>query len=1011
MREHFKTHFKNIRDSFSKKDHLVRKRLIIYRQFLELGEITTNDSPAQLELLKAGLLIKQQGKLKVYNRLYQEVFTLNWVEKQLVPDNIANEISAWTEDEQILAEKLREIVLTCEEHIPDNGEVEWVEELVRSQMIEGWESGNESYHFQWKTICDRLLNQEQSIDILKLYQRILQGEEIVPDNSPLQMELFSSGLVSKRDGILIISKRIYQAVFDKGWVDRALANKRELIIDVNQPDNVTQTNDEQISEIGSMPISSGSSRLNTFTFRSWMRKVRRFIQQNYTGKIKFIKFLILGLILMILILPAKDFYKSWEIGRINQAGLKALQVFESNQLIGLTKAVESGESLKKWLMSDIPIVDYPTVTPLFALQKILDNIYERNEFNEHDAPVRSISFSPDGEIIASSGEDGSIRLWNLLDNSNKVIDPQKVAQGSVMSVSFNPNGGNIATGGEDGTVRFWNQTGGEIGSPLKAYHQGKITSISFSPNGEFIATSASNKSPVKLWNIQSRQLISQLFPQGQGNFESVSFSPDGQQIITAEQGGIVQLWKWNQQDEEIKILLEDQQGGIRSVNFSPDGAIIATVGKNGTVRFWDLEGKPKSRSLEVGEVGGVLNLSFQPRDGKLMVVGGESGIVQIWELTTLSNDSTADSGDFLAKPVANLNGHEKRVYSVEFSPSGDRVATSGIDSSVRLWDLSNLQKDPFFRESRNVESLVLGIAADQGFRLAILRKDHTVKLLDIRSKEEIDLEGNPQNIISISLSPDKKRLATLEKKGIVRQWDLSGKQLGNKLETRHSVTDIILGSDKICVTLEKDGKASLWEFSGIETKLNQLEYKVRSVSFSPDGQIIATGAEDSIVKFWEPSGAPIKNKDWNTKSHGVKSVKFSPDGQIIATVGGDETVKLWNSSKNQEIRLETSGITTVGFSPNQNDKLIATGGDKGIVSVWDWDERQQVAEFKGSWDKTVSVSFTPDGKQIVAAGDNGIIQKWNIEGLNSLLNRGCDWLQDYRNTHRKERKIQKICSS
>jgi WD40 repeat protein len=1007
MREHFKKRFKNIGDSFSKKDHFIRKRLIIYRQILERGEVTTDDSPAQLELLKAGLLIKQQGKLKVYNRLYQEVFTLNWVEKQLVPDNIANEISAWVEDEEILCKKLREIVLTCEERIPDNGEVEWVEELVRSQMIEGWESGNESYHCQWKTICDHLLNQEQSIAILKLYQRILQGEEIAPDDSPLQMELFSSDLVSKGDGILIISKRIYQAVFDKGWVDRALANKPELIIDINQPDNVTQTNDEQISEIGSMPISSGPSRRDTFTFRSWMRKVRRFIQQNYTGTIKFIKFFILGLIL---IFTAKYFYKSWEIERINQAGLKALQVFESNQLIGLTKAVQSGESLKKLLSPNIPIVDYPTVTPLFALQKILDNIYERNEFSEHDAPVRSISFSPDGEIIASSGEDGSIRLWNLLDNSNKVIDPKKVAQGSVLSMSFSPKEKNIATGGEDGTVRFWNQTGGEIGSPLKAYHQGKITSISFSPNGEFIATSASNKSPVKLWNIQSRQLISQLFPQGQGNFESVSFSPDGQQIITAEQGGIVRLWKWNQQDKDIKILLQDQQGGIRSVNFSPDGAIIATVGKNGTVRLWDLEGKPKSHSLEVGEVGGVLNLSFKPKDGKLMVVAGESGTVQVWKLTTVSNDSTPEIRDFSANLVAKLNGHNNRVYSVKFSPDGNRIATGGMDKFVLLWDLSNLENTPFFRESGNIETLDLGIAADHGVRLAILRKDNTVKLLDILSKDETELEGNPQDIISISLSPDKKRLATLDKEGIVRQWDLSGKQLGNELKTRPSVIAIILGSDKVCVTLEKDGKASLWEFSGIETKLNELEKKVRSVSFSHDGQIIATGAEDSIVKLWEPSGAPIKNKDWNTNSHGVKSVKFSPDGQIIAALGRDEKVKLWNLSENKKIQLEASGITTVGFSPNQNYKLIATGGDKGIVSVWNWRGRQ-VAEFKGSWDKTVSVSFTPDGKQIVAAGDNGIIQRWDIEGLNSLLDRGCNWLQDYRNTHRKERKIQKICSS
>ncbi len=270
MREHFRERFQNIRDSFEKEDNLVRKRLIIYRQILELGEVTTDDSPAQVELLKVGLLIKQQGKLKVYNRLYQEVFTLNWVEKQLVPDNIANEISAWAEDEEILCKKLREIVLTCEEAIPVNGEIEWVEELVQSQMIEGWESGNESYHNHLKAICNRLLNQEQSIAILKLYQRILQGEEIACDNSLLQVELTNSSLVRERDGILIISNRIYRDIFDKVWLERELA-KLNSVAQMNERNNVTQPAPEQLT--ANNPIRSGTPK------GSWMWNTRYFFRR------------------------------------------------------------------------------------------------------------------------------------------------------------------------------------------------------------------------------------------------------------------------------------------------------------------------------------------------------------------------------------------------------------------------------------------------------------------------------------------------------------------------------------------------------------------------------------------------------------------------------------------------------------------------------------------------------------------------------------------------------------
>ena len=141
------------------------------------------------------------------------------------PPEVLKEILGWTGGQPFLTQKLCQLVLMSPFPIFPDGKGDFIEDLVRERVIENWEAFDEPEHV--KTIRDRLLCSEQHTGrLLGLYQQILQHTEVPADYSAEQVKLQLSGLVVKQDGHLRVYNPIYQAVFDRNWVDQVLANLR-----------------------------------------------------------------------------------------------------------------------------------------------------------------------------------------------------------------------------------------------------------------------------------------------------------------------------------------------------------------------------------------------------------------------------------------------------------------------------------------------------------------------------------------------------------------------------------------------------------------------------------------------------------------------------------------------------------------------------------------------------------------------------------------------------------------
>lgn len=137
------------------------------------------------------------------------------------PKAVLKAILSWTGGQPFLTQKVCQLILDHPTAIPEGKEETWVEQFVQAKVIDNWETQDEPEHL--RTIRNRIFRSEQNASsVLKLYQQILDQGQTSADNSLEQAELRLSGLVVKQKGMLEVYNPIYQAVFNKQWVEEAI---------------------------------------------------------------------------------------------------------------------------------------------------------------------------------------------------------------------------------------------------------------------------------------------------------------------------------------------------------------------------------------------------------------------------------------------------------------------------------------------------------------------------------------------------------------------------------------------------------------------------------------------------------------------------------------------------------------------------------------------------------------------------------------------------------------------
>jgi len=243
----------------------------------------------------------------------------------------------------------------------------------------------------------------------------------------------------------------------------------------------------------------------------------------------------------------------------------------------------------------------------------------------HMGQVTAVAISPNGKLLASAGEDKTVRLWDLA--AGQLLQTLTGHQDLIYDVAFSPEGTRLASCGMDKTARIWDAVTGKELHKLTG-HGGPIRHVAFAPDGTTLA-SAGIEGTARLWDARTGTLLSTFTSTGQCG--CVAFSPDGK-TLAAGDGTLIRLWDlatgW------YVAVLSGHTACPCSVAFHPDGQTLVSTAADTdpAVRIWDLATLKEKHRLE-GHTGPVLTGLWRPDGGLLMTCGGNDGTARLWDMT------------------------------------------------------------------------------------------------------------------------------------------------------------------------------------------------------------------------------------------------------------------------------------------------------------------------------------------------------------------------------------------
>jgi WD40 repeat protein len=216
-----------------------------------------------------------------------------------------------------------------------------------------------------------------------------------------------------------------------------------------------------------------------------------------------------------------------------------------------------------------------------------------------------------------------------------------------------------------------------------------IDGLAYGPDGRLVTDGGNNA--LAILDVDDAG-NSSLLPGHTGPINDIAFRPDGGAVASASSDGTIRVWSFG--DPAHPAVLAGHAGPVTSVAFSADGAVLASAGQDGAVLLWDLNvsGGPSSRALATVPVAADVHprMAFSPV-GRVLAVPTSQGPVRTWDLGAVTGGGSSPSGSPSSGTVAGTErvfaGHQGAAAAVAFNADGTRLASGGLDHSVRIWDL------------------------------------------------------------------------------------------------------------------------------------------------------------------------------------------------------------------------------------------------------------------------------------------------------------------------------------
>jgi WD40 repeat protein/serine/threonine protein kinase len=578
-----------------------------------------------------------------------------------------------------------------------------------------------------------------------------------------------------------------------------------------------------------------------------------------------------------------------------------------------------------------------------------------------------IAFHPNGKQLVSGGYQNEAIIWDI--ENTTVAHRLTGYKWGITSVIFNVQGTKLALVGDE--IRVYDTE--NYSEPLKLGYMGSNRFPNFFDNVIF--------SPVKNQIIAGMGAYIRIYDSENGNLINtlsrndrkfilildIAISSDGNLIALGTDEKIISVW-----DVKSGIQIKSLTGHksiVTSVFFNHDNTQIYSGSLDGTVRIWDIENEKELKVLGIYD-GSKTSYVFNP-DGTKFASGGKDGVINIYNI----NDGNI---------IMSLDSQGDRLERISFSRDGKRLATGSSNGHIKIWDAINNKSGIYI------------------------------------------LQGHHACVNSISFSKDDTQLISGGDDKTVRIWDVeSGKEIlcidNYEAEVEYVAFNSENTNDKMFVSRTADNQIMIRDSNAEIKKLNYDNQNDtwNSVAFSPDGQWIAIGGFNDIVKVLDLKGFnevidisdanincirnisisnPLQYDSWYAQfldhvgkfPNGVCSIIFNEDGTKIILGSNRGTIKILNTKDKSSICFSPVNqcynvVLSLDLSPDE--KYISVVGYDEKVRVYDLEDNYKERILEGHNGTVNAVAFCPlaNNKRIASGGDDKIVRVWDIESGEQLL--------------------------